>query len=190
MEVSVLEAKRLGQRGVLVLLWVLLVASVACPPCSSRRRPTLASGLPHRRGDPVWRLGSFAVLSPLYRAQLPTSGADPAPANAKISANPKALGAGQALSNDDRQRPGIALLTKRAHAARIYADLSADGALVSAGQLAAAAGLSASYARPGRRVPRPAAGGRPPQRAPGQPAVVDSGGRPRSGTWTAGPAES
>jgi hypothetical protein len=29
MEVSVLEAKRLGQRGVLVLSWVLLVASVA-----------------------------------------------------------------------------------------------------------------------------------------------------------------
>jgi hypothetical protein len=30
---------------------------------------------------------------------------------------------------------------------RIYADLSADGAPISAGQLAAAAGLSASYAR-------------------------------------------
>jgi hypothetical protein len=32
-------------------------------------------------------------------------------------------------------------------AERIYADLSAEGAPVSAGQLAAAAGLSASYAR-------------------------------------------
>jgi hypothetical protein len=69
------------------------------------------------------------------------------PANAKISANPKALGAGQALSNTNRQRPGTELLIKRAHAARISADLSADGALVSAGQLASAAGLSASYAR-------------------------------------------
>ena len=32
-------------------------------------------------------------------------------------------------------------------AERVYADLSADGAPISAGQLAAAAGLSASYAR-------------------------------------------
>ena len=39
------------------------------------------------------------------------------------------------------------MLTKRAQAERIYADLSATGAPVSAGQLAAAAGLSASYAR-------------------------------------------
>jgi hypothetical protein len=39
------------------------------------------------------------------------------------------------------------VLTKRAQAERVYAQLSADGAPVSAGQLAAAAGLSASYAR-------------------------------------------
>ena len=39
------------------------------------------------------------------------------------------------------------MLTKRAQAERIYATLSATGAPVSAGQLAAAAGLSASYAR-------------------------------------------
>ena len=39
------------------------------------------------------------------------------------------------------------MLTKRAQAERVYAQLSADGAPVSAGQLAAAAGLSASYAR-------------------------------------------
>jgi hypothetical protein len=38
-------------------------------------------------------------------------------------------------------------LTKRAQAERVYALLSADGAPVSAGQLADAAGLSASYAR-------------------------------------------
>jgi hypothetical protein len=38
-------------------------------------------------------------------------------------------------------------LTKRAQAERAYAHLSATGAPVSAGQLAAAAGLSASYAR-------------------------------------------
>jgi hypothetical protein len=39
------------------------------------------------------------------------------------------------------------VLTKRAQAERAYAQLSATGATVSAGQLAAAAGLSASYAR-------------------------------------------
>jgi hypothetical protein len=39
------------------------------------------------------------------------------------------------------------VLTKRAQAERIYAELSADGAAVSAAQLAAGAGLSASYAR-------------------------------------------
>jgi hypothetical protein len=39
------------------------------------------------------------------------------------------------------------VLTKRARAERAYAELSATGAAVSAGQLAAAAGLSASYAR-------------------------------------------
>jgi hypothetical protein len=38
-------------------------------------------------------------------------------------------------------------MTKRAQAERAYAELSATGAPVSAGQLAAAAGLSASYAR-------------------------------------------
>jgi len=39
------------------------------------------------------------------------------------------------------------VLTKRAQAERVFAQLSATGAPVSAGQLAAAAGLSASYAR-------------------------------------------
>jgi hypothetical protein len=43
--------------------------------------------------------------------------------------------------------PDAEVLTKRAQAERAYAQLSADGARVSAGQLAAAAGLSASYAR-------------------------------------------
>jgi hypothetical protein len=39
------------------------------------------------------------------------------------------------------------VLTKRAQAERAYAQLSATGAPVSAGQLAAAAGLTPSYAR-------------------------------------------
>ena len=45
------------------------------------------------------------------------------------------------------QPSGAEVLTKRAQAERVYAALSASGAPVSAGQLAAAAGLSASYAR-------------------------------------------
>jgi hypothetical protein len=47
----------------------------------------------------------------------------------------------------EAQLSGAEVLTKRAQAKRAYADLSATGAPVSAGQLAAAAGLSASYAR-------------------------------------------
>ena len=39
------------------------------------------------------------------------------------------------------------MLTKRAKAARVYADLSADGTPPSSAQLATAAGLSPSYAR-------------------------------------------
>jgi hypothetical protein len=58
------------------------------------------------------------------------------------------------------------VLTKRAQAERAYAQLSADGAPVSAGQLAAAAGLSSSYARAlvaefHTRPPATAGNGRP-----------------------------
>jgi hypothetical protein len=97
----------------------------------------------------VWLLGSFAVLSLLYRADL---SADPAPAVAEGSAE-----AATTLAEVGADRPpgsapqapqsGAVVLTKRAQAERIYADLSATGAPVSAGQLAAAAGLSPSYAR-------------------------------------------
>lgn len=45
-------------------------------------------------------------------------------------------------SSTGAQQAGAEVLTKRA-----YTNLSADGAPVSAGQLAAAAGLSVSYAR-------------------------------------------
>ncbi len=67
----------------------------------------------------MWLLGSFAVLSLLYRAE--------------ISADPPMTAA--------------EVLTKRTQAERAYAKLSAPGVPVSASQLAAAAGLSASYAR-------------------------------------------
>jgi hypothetical protein len=86
---------------------------------------------------PVWLLGSFAVLSLLYRAEV---SADPAAITPEISAD-------QRPASADLQDASAAVLTKRARAERAYADLSATGAPVSAGQLATAAGLSASYAR-------------------------------------------
>jgi hypothetical protein len=92
----------------------------------------------------VWLLGSFAVLSLLYRAE---ASANQATAAAEASAERSPTSAAPAPGSADAATAGAAVLTKRAQAERIYATLSADGAPVSAGQLAAAAGLSASYAR-------------------------------------------
>jgi hypothetical protein len=129
MEVSVLEAKRLGHRAVLRLSWLLLVASVAlCTLLQVAVAPPTLVGYLTAGATPVWLLGSFAVLSLLYRAEV---SADQAPASADV-----------APSSAQGPSTGAEALTKRA-----YAELSATGAPVSAGQLAAAAGLSASYAR-------------------------------------------
>jgi hypothetical protein len=138
MEVSVLEAKRLGHRAVLRLSWLLLVASVALSTLLqvAVAPPTLVGYLT-AGATPVWLLGSFAVLSLLYRAEV---SADPATTSVEV-------GADRSLSSADLQDSSAEVLTKRAQAERAYATLSADGSPVSAGQLAAAAGLSASYAR-------------------------------------------
>jgi len=138
MEVSVLEAKRLGHRAVLRLSWLLLVASVALSTLLqvAVAPPTLVGYLT-AGATPVWLLGSFAVLSLLYRADT----------SAHPTAVAAAVGAEDAPNSAETQPPGAAVLTKRAQAERAYATLSATGAPVSAGQLAAAAGLSASYAR-------------------------------------------
>jgi hypothetical protein len=138
MEVSVLEAKRLGHRAVLRLSWLLLVASVALSTLLqvAVAPPTLVGYLT-AGATPVWLLGSFSVLSLLYRAD---TSADPAAASAEVSAE-------QPPASAEAQQPGAEVLTKRAQAERAYAELSAGGAPVSAGQLAATAGLSASYAR-------------------------------------------
>jgi hypothetical protein len=145
MEVSVLEAKRLGHRAVLRLSWLLLVASVALSSLLqvAVAPPTLVGYLT-AGATPVWLLGSFAVLRLLYRADL---SADPAAAAAHASAERPPASADPAPGSADAATAGAEVLTKRAQAERIYATLSADGAPVSAGQLAAAAGLSASYAR-------------------------------------------
>jgi hypothetical protein len=93
MEVSVLEAKRLGHRAVLRLSWLLLVASVALVhPAPGRRGPTHPGRVCDRRRNPVWLLGSFAVLSLLYRAEV---SADPAPGVAEGSADGAAVSAAQ-----------------------------------------------------------------------------------------------
>jgi hypothetical protein len=142
MEVSVLEAKRLGHRAVLRLSWLLLVASVAlstllqiavAPPTlvgylTAGATPGVAAGL-------------------LRRAQLLLYRADQAPTVAEASAKQAPSSAVLAPSSAQAPSPGAEVLTKRAQAERAYAELSATGAPVSAGQLAAAAGLSASYAR-------------------------------------------
>jgi hypothetical protein len=145
MEVSVLEAKRLHHRAVLRLSWLLLVASVALSTLLqvAVAPPTLVGYLT-AGATPVWLLGSFAVLSLLYRAEV---SAEQAPAVAEPSAEPAPIGAAVVLSSAQAPSAGAEVLTKRAQAERAFAQLSATGAPVSAGQLAAAAGLSASYAR-------------------------------------------
>ena len=88
------------------------------------------------------------MLSLLYRAQLPTgSSADPAEVAAEASADRSRFSADQTPSSAEVQRPSAVVLTKRAQAERVYAELSADGTPPSSAQLAAAAGLSPSYAR-------------------------------------------
>jgi hypothetical protein len=145
MEVSVLEAKRLGHRAVLRLSWLLLVASVALSTLLQVAvAPPILVGYLTAGATPVWLLGSFAVLSLLYRAEV---SADPAAAAPEASAERPPASAAPVSNSANAPPAGAEVLTKRAQAERLYGDLSADGAPVSAGQLAAAAGLSASYAR-------------------------------------------
>ena len=80
----------------------------------------------------MWLLGSFAVLSLLYRAE--------------VSAEQALVSAAMAPTSAQSPATGAEVLTKRAQAERACAAPGATGAPVSASQLAAA-GLSASYAR-------------------------------------------
>jgi len=116
------------------------------PGCglAGRRGSTHPGRVCGRRGHPVWLLGSFAVLSLLYRAEV---SADPGVVAAEPSAERSSNSADPAPSSADAHRAGAEVLSKRARAERVYASLSANGAPPSSAQLAAAAGLSASYAR-------------------------------------------
>jgi hypothetical protein len=124
MEVSVLEAKRLGHRAVLRLSWLLLVASVALSTLLqvAVAPPTLVGYLT-AGATPVWLLGSFAVLSLLYRTPTP---AEPA------------------AEAEDQEPAGE---SKRERARAAYAALVAAGQPVTGARLAEAAGVSASYGR-------------------------------------------
>jgi hypothetical protein len=116
MEVSVLEAKRLGHRAVLRLSWLLLVASVALSTLLqvAVAPPTLV-GYVTAGATPVWLLGSFAVLSLLYRAEV---SADAAPGVAEGSAEaattPAEVGADRPPASAQAPRSGAEVLTKRA----------------------------------------------------------------------------
>jgi hypothetical protein len=128
MEVSVLEAKRLGQRGVLTLSWVLLVASVLLSTLLqvAVAPPTLVGYLT-AGATPVWLLGSFAVLSLLYRAQLPDLDHDQAAVDPPPSAG----------------EPG----GKRERVRQAYAAMVAAGEPITGTRLAQAARVSPSYGR-------------------------------------------
>jgi hypothetical protein len=125
MEVSVLEAKRLGHRAVLRLSWLLLVASVALSTLLqvAVAPPTLVGYLT-AGATPVWLLGSFAVLSLLYRTPMPAT---------------------EPTGDVEDQEPASESKRERARAA--YAALLATGQPVTGVRLAAAAGVSASYGR-------------------------------------------
>ena len=124
MEVSVLEAKRLGHRAVLRLSWLLLVASVALSTLLQIAvAPATLVGYLTAGATPVWLLGSFAVLSLLYRTPAP---ADP---------------------TTDAQAPASEEPSKRERARQAYDALVAAGQPVTGARLAEAAGISASYGR-------------------------------------------
>jgi hypothetical protein len=124
MEVSVLEAKRLGHRAVLRLSWLLLVASVALSTLLqvAVAPPTLV-GYRTAGATPTWLLGSFAVLSLLYRT--PTPAIDPVADVEAPTGEP----------------------SKRQRARQAYAALVAAGRPVTGARLAEAADISASYGR-------------------------------------------
>jgi hypothetical protein len=130
MEVSVLEAKRLHHRAVLRLSWLLLVASVALSTLLqvAVAPPTLVGYLT-AGATPVWLLGSFAVLSLLYRAEV---SADQAPAAAAPSADPAPTSAAMVPSSAAAPPAGAEVLTKRAQAERAYTPSLAPTALRSA----------------------------------------------------------
>src|SRR6266545_6519249 len=120
-----MQVSKLSQ--VLALSWVLLVASVALSTLLQVAvAPRSLVGYVTAGATPVWLLGSFAVLSLLYRAQLPEV--------PDVDQDDAAEVAGE---------PG----SKRERVRQAYAALQAAGEPVTGARLAEAAGVSPSYGR-------------------------------------------
>src|SRR6266545_2346223 len=121
-----MQVSKLSQ--VLALSWVLLVASVALSTLLQVAvAPRSLVGYVTAGATPVWLLGSFAVLSLLYRAQLPEVPA-------------------VAVDQDDAEQAGEPA-SKRERVRAAYAALRAAGEPVTGTRLAEAAGVSPSYGR-------------------------------------------
>src|SRR6266540_6699359 len=122
-----MQVSKLSQ--VLALSWVLLVASVALSTLLQVAvAPRSLVGYVTAGATPVWLLGSFAVLSLLYRAQLPEV------RTVDVDQDDAAEQAGEPASKRERVRAA-------------YAALTAAGEPVTGTRLAEAAGVSASYGR-------------------------------------------
>jgi hypothetical protein len=126
----------LGSFAVLSLLYH---TSATPQPSSAEFQPSGAEFQPS---------GADSSAAPL------TTSADPAPSSAEhewsgadSSAESLTPSAGPALTGADPQRSGAEPATKRQRAQRVWAELAADGEPVTGARLAAATGLSASYAR-------------------------------------------
>jgi hypothetical protein len=115
---------------VLRLSWVLLVASVALSTVLQVAvAPPILVGYVTAGATPVWLLGSFAVLSLLYRTQLPDDTT-------------------QAPDGTDTARPAAGEQpSKRERARRACHALIAAGQTVTGARLAEAAQVSPSYGR-------------------------------------------
>ena len=139
-----------------------------CPPCSRSPspQPTLVGYLT-AGATPVWLLGSFAVLSLLYRAEVST---DQSAAAAEASVEPAPTSAAVAPSSAAAPQSGAEVLTKGAQAERVYAGPQRRWR---AGQRWAAGrgGWAHPELRPcpGRPVPGPTTGRPPAQRSAGRP---------------------
>jgi hypothetical protein len=188
MEVSVLEAKRLHQRAVLWLSWVLLVASVALSTVLQIVvAPPTWEGWLTAGATPVWLLGSFAVLALLWHAKLPqvaeivvTQGdTEEAPVHPEQSTGPE-VDRGPSPDREVSPRPqGRAASFSDDHLVAVYQMVRARDGSVSGRTMAEALGVTGDNAkRQGLRYKSRAEGSLAERAAESLPHLPE---RPRSG---------